>query len=187
MQRSFNARQGRIKIISKINADKNNATIVTPADIAIYCTDHLQELLYLLRNCESSNYTYDKDLDVFIIGDDGIHERATAFVEKLPDIISANDISRFYEEAKDEYELPREMVDKAISETFKLTGNVYHRITLSLANIYTGIIKEYYPDGIEIYDPITIAEFRKLVHEKYGEVKLPTNDRALSARIAGIW
>ena len=60
MQRSFNARQARIKIISKINADKNNATIVTSADIAALCPDHLQELLFLLRGCESSNFTYDK-------------------------------------------------------------------------------------------------------------------------------
>lgn len=186
MQRSFNARQGRIKIISKINADKNNATIVTSADVAAYCPDYQQELLFLLRGCESSNFTYDKDLDVFIVGDDGIHERAMAFVERLPDIISVKDIPKFYQEAKDEYDLPQEMVDKAISESYKLTGEVYHRTTLSLANIYIEIIKEYYPDGIDAYDPVTITEFRKLIYNKYGTVKLPENDRALSARIAGI-
>lgn len=186
MQRSFNARQGRIKIISKINADKNNATIVTTADVAAYCPDCQQELLFLLRGCESSNYTYDKDLDVFIVGDDGIHERAMAFVESLPDIISVKDISGFYQDAKDEYDLPQEMVDKAISESYKLTGEVYHRTALSLANIYIEVIRENYPDGIDAYDPATIAAFRKLIYEKYGAVKLPKNDRALSARIAGI-
>lgn len=46
MQRAFNARQGRIKIISKINADKNNVSIVTPANIAEYCGENLQELLF---------------------------------------------------------------------------------------------------------------------------------------------
>lgn len=186
MQRAFNARQGRIKIISKINADKNNAALVTPANIAEYCTENLQELLFLLRGCESSNFTYDKDLDVFIIGSDSLHERAFSFVEKLPDIIPVSDVSKFYQEAKDEYDLPQEMVDKAISETYKLTGEVYHRITLSLANIYTEIIKEYYPNGIDAYDPATISRFRQLIFEKYGPVKLPENDRALTARIAGI-
>ncbi len=186
MQRSFNARQARIKIISKINADKNNATIVTSADIAAFCPNHLQELLFLLRGCESSNFTYDKDLDVFIVGDDGIHERAMAFVEKLPDIIPSKSISQFYQEAKDEYDLPREMVDKAITESYKLTGEVYHRTSLSLANIYIEIIKEYYPDGIDAYNPVTIAAFRQQIYDKYGTVKLPVNDRALSARIAGI-
>ena len=186
MQRSFNARQARIKIISKINADKNNATIVTSADIAAFCPDHLQELLFLLRGCESSNFTYDKDLDVFIVGDDGIHERAMAFVEKLPDIIPSKNIPQFYQEAKDEYDLPQEMVDKAIAESYKLTGGVYHRTSLSLANIYIEIIKEYYPDGIDAYNPVTIAAFRQQIYDKYGTVKLPVNDRALSARIAGI-
>ena len=187
MQRAFNARQGRIKIISKINADKNNASLVTSANIAEYCTaEHLQELLFLLRGCESSNFTYDKDLDVFIIGSDSLHERAFAFVEKLPDIIPVNDVSKYYEEAKEEYDLPQEMVDKVISETYKQTAEVYHRITLSLANIYTEIIKEYYPDGIDAYDSETITRFRQLIFEKYGPVKLPENDRALTARIAGI-
>ena len=186
MQRSFNARQARIKIISKINADKNNATIVTSADIAALCPDHLQELLFLLRGCESSNFTYDKDLDVFIVGDDGIHERAISFVEKLPDIIPSKNIPQFYQEAKDEYDLPQEVVDKAITESYKLTGEVYHRTSLSLANIYIEIIKEYYPDGIDAYNPVTIAAFRQQIYDKYGAVKLPVNDRALSARIAGI-
>lgn len=186
MQRTFNARQSRIKIISKINADKNNAALVTPANIAEYCTENLQELLFLLRGCESSNFTYDKDLDVFIIGSDSLHERAFSFVEKLPDIMPVSDVSKFYQEAKDEYDLPQEMVDKAISETYKLTGEVYHRITLSLANIYTEIIKEYYPNGIDAYNPATISRFRQLIFEKYGPVKLPENDRALTARIAGI-
>lgn len=186
MQRAFNARQGRIKIISKINADKNNTALVTPADVAEYCTENLQELLFLLRGCESSNFTYDKALDVFIIGSDSLHERAFAFVEKLPDIIPVNDVSKFYEEAKEEYDLPQEMVDKAISETYKLTGEVYHRVTLSLANIYTEIIKEHYPDGIDAYNSDTIARVRQLIFDKYGAVKLPESDRALTARIAGI-
>lgn len=186
MQLSFNARQGRIKIISKINADKNNTTIVTPVDIAAYCPDHLQELLFLLRGCDSSNFTYDKELDVFIIGNDGIHDRVMSFVEKLPDIISIKEIPHFYQGAKDEYDLPQEMVDKAISESYRLTGEVYHRVSLSLANIYREIIKEFFPDGIDAYDPVTIAAFRQLIYDKYGAVRLPENDRALSARIAGI-
>ena len=185
-QRNFNARQGRIKIISKINADKNNAAIVTPANIAEYCTENLQELLFLLRGCESSNFTYDKDLDVFIIGDDSLHERAFAFVEKLPELFNVKDIPKFYAEAEQEYDLSAELVDKAVSEAYRLSGEVYYKSRLSLALIYTEIIKEFYPNGIDAYDPATIQQFRQQIAEKYGAVKLPENDRALSARIAGI-
>ena len=186
MQRAFNARQGRIKIISKINADKNNATIVTAANVAEYCTENLQELLFLLRGCESSNFTYDKDLDVFIIGDDSIHERAFAFVEKLPELFNVKDVPKFYAEAAEEYDLPAELVDKAIAEGYRLSGEVYYKSRLSLALIYTEIIKEFYPDGIDAYDPATLVQFRKQILDKYGTVKMPENDRALSARIAGI-
>lgn len=186
IQRLFNRKQSYIKIISKINADKNNTAIVTASDLAEYCTDHLQELIFLLCGCESSNFTYNKGLDVFVVGDDSLQERACAFVEKLPDIIPIKKIPQFYHEAEEEYGLSGEMVDKAIAEAYKLTGDVYHRVALSLANIYTEIIGEYYPTGIDAYDPATIAQFRQYIFDKYGSVKLPENDRALSARIAGI-
>lgn len=184
--RIFAKYQGRIKLIAKISAEKNSNSIITPADIERYCENFSVELLYLLRNYNSSIYTYDAQLDVFIIGDDSIHERVYSYVETLPDFFSVKDLPQIIETAKEEHDLSGEMVEKAVCEAYRSTGDVFHRCRLSLGAIYTAILKEHYPNGIMAYDPEEIKRFRSLVTATYGEVNMPANDRALTARIAGI-
>ena len=66
--RIFARYQGRIKLIAKISAEKNGDAIITPADVERYSGDHSTELLFLLRNYKGGTYTYDDQLDVFVIG-----------------------------------------------------------------------------------------------------------------------
>lgn len=184
--RNFAKVQGRVKLIAKLAAEKNGDTVIHPAEIMKYSGEYANELLFLLRNYTSGTYTYDEQLDIFIIGDDTFHDRLDAFVESLPDVISVNVLDEYLEEAKEAHELPAEMVRTAIADAYMLTGGVYHRSRLSLATIYTATLQDYYPNGFMVYDPVEISLFRERVYEKYGDVKLPTNDRALTARVASI-
>ena len=185
-KRIFQSRQGRIKIISKIAADLNSASVVMPSDLMDYCGNLFNEVLYLLRTCESSNFTYDQTLDLFIVGDDALQDRTTAFVESLPAMFTINELASSLQKAAEDFDLPEEVAKKAISEVFKLTGDVYHRNRLSRAVIFQEILSEYFQDGIHIHNPEEIALFRDLVHKNYGDVNLSRNDRALAARIADI-
>lgn len=183
--RIFARLQSQIKLIAKISAEKNGDIAITPADIERYAGDSSLELLYLLRNHKGGAYTYDEQLDVFIIGDDSLHGRIFSFVDALPNMFPVAKVPEYLERAKDD-DLPASMVEIAIKEAYKLTGEIYHRSRLSLASIYTTILKEYYPNGIKAYDPDEIYRFRLLVKNHYGNVKLPENNRALTARISGI-
>ena len=185
-KRMFSWHQSRIRIISKISAEQNGDTIITPSAIKAYCQSNFNELLFLLRSFESVNFTYDKTLDVFIVGDDSLSSRVQAYMETLPDIISTSQLPAILSAAYDDEDIPKEMLERAIKEAYRITGEVYHRTRLSLASIYTSIIGEFYPRGIHAYDDNEIARFRQLVFERYGDVKLPENNRALTARIAGI-
>ena len=184
--RIFARSQGRIKLIAKISAEKNGDSIITPADIERYSGEHSVELLFLLRNYKGGTYTYDEQLGVFVIGDDSLHDRVYSYLETLPEMFSVKQIPEILETAKEEQELPESIVQSAIADAYRLTGDVYHRSRLSLATIYTSILQTYYPQGINAYDPEEIKRFRERVFESYGAVKLPENDRALTARIAGI-
>lgn len=185
-KRMFSWHQSRIRIISKISAERNGDTIITPSEIKVYCQSNFNELLFLLRSFESVNFTYDKALDVFILGDDSLSSRVQAYLETLPDIISTSQLPAILSAASEDEDIPEEMLERGIKETYRMTGEVYHRTRLSLASIYTSIIGEFYPNGIHAYDDNEIARFRQLVFERYGDVKLPENNRALTARIAGI-
>lgn len=184
--RVFAHLQGQARIISKISAEKNGDAVITPADVERYSGEHSVELLFLLRHYEGGPYTYDRQLDVFIVGDDTLHDRIYAYVDALPDMFSVRKFQDYVTTACEEQDLSAAMLETAIAETFRLTGDIYHRSKLSLGSIYTEILKSFYPNGIRAYDTDEIKTFRQHVISVYGDVKMPQNDRALTARIAGI-
>lgn len=182
----FAKTQSRINLIAKISAEKNGNTIITPADLERYSGAKSADLLFLLRNYKGGAYTYDDQLNIFILGDDSLHDRVYSFVENMPEMFSSKKVPEYLEIATKENNLPASMVEMAIAEAYNLTGEVYHRNRLTLASIYTTILQEYYPSGIKAYDPAEISQFRRLVVKNYGNVKMPENSRALTAGIARI-
>ena len=182
----FARRQSRSRIISKIYAERNGDTILTFSEIASMCDSDAQTLIYLLQSCENSSYTFDKQLEVFVVGNDSISSRMQAFIETMPDIVNSSQYDEFVQRAEDDEDIPPELFQKVFWDTYKKTGDVYHRSRLSLAKIYSNVLNEYYSNGIKAYDALEIQEFRERIKELYGEVSLPENDRALTARITSI-
>lgn len=185
IKRKFNYYHGRNRIISKISADRNGDTIITPVEIAEYCGSKHEDLIYLLQASESPNYTYDRQLDIFILGSDSLKERINNYVEGLPDIIKVNALKEVLDIAE-ESGIPAEMLEKAIIDSYRCTGEVYHRCRLSLATIYERVLDKYYPDGFKAYDTEEIEKFRLIISDEYGDVGLPEHNRALTARVASI-
>lgn len=175
-----------IRIISKICAERNGDNVLTPSEIELYCGAHTKVLLYLLKNYPGKNYKYDKVTDVFVVGDDSLNDRVQTYIETLPDMILASKYEDIINEAKANDELSDEMVEKAFESTYSLTGKVYHRYRLSRTRIYVEVIKEYFPDGIRIYDTQELSKFRDIVMNDYGDIGISEGDRALGARIASV-
>ena len=185
-KRLFSRLHSRIRIISKIAAERNGDAILTPIEIESYCKEHTSELLFLLQSYESANYTYDRQLDVFIVGDDSITGRVQSSIESLPNIVKANQLNLVLSEAAEESDAPLEMLEKAFLDAYRLTGEVYHRYRLSLATIYERVLEAHYPQGFKAYDSSEIQRFREIVADEYGDVGLPVNDHALTSRVASI-
>ena len=185
IKRKFSFFHGKNRIISKISADRNGDTIITSVEIAEYCGSKHEDLIYLLQASESPNYTYDRQLDIFILGSDSLKERINNYMEGLPDIIKVNGLKEILDIAE-ESGIPAEMLERAIVDSYRCTGEVYHRCRLSLATIYERVLDKYYPDGFKAYDAEEIENFRQIISEEYGDVGLPEHDRALTARVASI-
>lgn len=184
IKKKFSDIHKEIRIISKICAERNGDMVLTPFEIEKYCGENFEVLMFLLREYKGINYIYDKQLDVFVIGNESIKEYAEKYVEELPDIIHESQLIKIRQEVSEIENITEEMVEKVFHEAYTLTGHVYHRCSLSLALVYENILKKYYPDGMKIYDSDEIVIFRNLVKKEYGDIKLPKNDRALSARVA---
>ncbi|GAB6956274.1 hypothetical protein JCM13369A_28210 [Mediterraneibacter glycyrrhizinilyticus JCM 13369] len=186
VKKKFSEIHREVRVVSKISAERNGDLVLTPSEIGDYAEEYTEELLFLLKSYEGINFTYDAQLDVFVVGNDSIKEQAERYVEMLPDVIHEDNLKQILKDANKQEGLPEEIVEKVIQDSYGFTASVYHRYRLSLGSIYQEIIKKYYPDGIKVYDIEEIKNFRKYVEIEYGDVKLAQNDRALSSRISNI-
>lgn len=183
-KRVFVYQQARIKIMSKIYADKNGQTIITHEDVESVSGNNVAALIYLLKNIEGSIFTYDHQLDVFVFSDDDLSSRIQDYVDTLPRVLHKTDLPNVLKTAQEEYGLDSIYVEKALYEVYKITGDVYHRSRLSLAKIYDIILRKYYANGIHIYDDNEIASLRQHIYNDYGNINLPSSNHAIAARIA---
>lgn len=186
VKKTFSRLYSRIRVVSKVSAEHNGNQLITPSNIEEYCGQNAKEFLYLLKSYENGSFTYDRQLDVFVLGDGSIQEQITMFVEKLPEIVKVEQLPEILAVAKEDEGITSDMLEKAFLDAYRITGRVYHRYRLSLAKIYEKMMDKYYPDGLKVYDAEEIAKFRSAIAMEFGDVNLPKNDRALAARIASI-
>lgn len=183
---TFSIKYKNIRIISKISAERDGDTVLTREEVTEFCGIYTDEIMYFLQDYEGVNFSYDKQLDVFIVGDDSLQSRVNAYIDTLPEIFKQDTLPEIIKQGEETADIPEEILEKAIEEAYKITGEVYHRVRLSLSTVYTSIIEKYYPEGLHVYDPDVLDEFRMHVVTDYGDVEIANNNRALSTRIAGI-
>lgn len=176
----------RNRILHQISAERNGDLVLTESELAEYFGVYTLELIYLFKNFNTPAFTYDEQINSFVLGDDTLADRVQQAVDDLPDIFSANKYSQVIAEVCDENNAPEELVERTIQETYTQTGDTFHRCRLSLAKIYNIILDKYYQTGLHIYDDFELAQFRDHVRTEFGNVKLPDNNRALSARLSSI-
>lgn len=182
----FSRLNSQIRIISKISAERNGDIVLTTDEIKEYCGEYTSDLLFFLQSYESANYTYDRQLDVFVLGDDSITGRVQNCIETLPEIVKTSQLDSILGDAAEEADIPIEMLEKAFIDAYRLTGEVFHRCRLSLAAIYERVLDTHYPQGFKAYDTDELLRFREIIANEYGDVGLPANNRALTARVASI-
>lgn len=185
-KRIFNIWQSKAHILSKILAERNGDSVLSASELSEYFGDKYAEMVFLLRTSNSSAYYYDSQLDVFVMGDESISAVIGEIVESLPDAFDEKRYAAIMDEAVVEQSIPRELIEKAISDEFQKDGSTYHRAHLSLTAIYTEILEKYYQNGIDIYNENELEVFRQIAVKEYGCKKLPEKNRAISARLSDI-
>lgn len=185
-KRIFSAWQSRVRILSKISAERNGDSVLSATELSEYFGDKYVEMVFLLRTFDSPTYYYDSQLDVFVMGDESTAAVVEQIVESLPDAFDEKKYKTIILDAVENQSVPQELIEKAIFDEFQKDGSTYHRTHLSLTAIYTEILAKYYPNGIDVYDENELEVFRHIATEEYGCQKLPEKNRAISARLSDI-
>ncbi len=175
-------------IMRKIVADEDGNCVLFPSVFGVYFKEYADIVMFFLKayGDELEYVHYYKNLDLFIVGDDGVLVKAQEYTEDLPEQFNEDRLSEYLNVAYEEYDLPRELVFCCIKDDYNKTGDVYHRSRLTLGKIYSDVLTKHYPNGIWIYSDEQIKEFRNHIFEDYGDIKLPDNNRAFVGRISAV-
>ncbi|MDR0568076.1 MAG: HAD-IA family hydrolase [Spirochaetaceae bacterium] len=180
-----------IDVLAFINAETNGNYILTTQEIAGYFgnMEHIEILLYVAQIEEhiSDFFIYNKHFDVFY--HTGMIKNLESIIDKvgnLPYIIENARKDALLAKISGALQLPVKLVQIEFNRIYTLSGKVYHRGALILEQVYDYILEAYYPEGIKLYDDVTIARFREKVLEVCGAIELPKHNRAIDARLANV-
>lgn len=184
--RKFNNWQKRNRIMYKIFIELKETAGLSTMELMDAVGEHGREFVYLIKNCEDSEFIYDKQLDLFMIESLSIADKVQAYVESMPDTFPERKLAGFIKTAEKEFEYPEKLVSAAIEDNYKKTGDTYHRFRLTLESMYSDILKRFYPDGIHVYDADEIEHFRMHVNEEYGIDISDKSDHAIGSILSRI-
>ena len=172
------------KFLPRLVADFNGKKIIEAIELQALFGNNTEILLYLLQCVDDETFSYDKQTDTLIIETDNITDRARLIIAKLPDNFDANQLIPYIDKIAEDTNISKNILLREVNSQYKISGNHYHRSKLSLTKIYSIVLRKYYPFGMHIYDAEEIDRFKSYVIKEFGEVNLPDNNRAISARIA---
>lgn len=183
VERRF-AQQLRVtNLIRKLYAEKSENVVLTRADCRAYFGEESDVFLNLLRITKFVDYEYDSDYDVFVIAKTSVKESILEFMDTVPESFSEEKLVSIQNRGITEYGLTVDLIQRAINDRYTKSGRFYSTSKITLKTIYNAVLREFYPDGIHVYDENELLGFRKHVHEMFGDVDLPENNRALTAGI----
>ena len=186
-KREFNLWYGKHGIILKISALlQEDGFVLSPVELEEYFRDNTNVMVHLLKSISGAGFFYDKQTDLFYVGDDNLGDRLQNAIDGLPDLITKHKLDEILVRVSEEANVPKSVLEKAIVENYHITGDTYHRHTLSLSSIYKEVLNKFYADGIYVYSAAEISRFRNIIYDNYGDISLPQNDRAIVARITDI-
>lgn len=87
--RIFERKESQLRFIAKVSAEKSGDPVIHREDIEKCFPLHARDFFFLMESSHNGNFTYDKGLDVLIVGNNSISEKISTYVESLPDVFTS--------------------------------------------------------------------------------------------------
>ena len=173
------------RIIHKLFLDFDGETSLFSDQIAEYVGCYGLETVALLKEYSGVDYFYDNRLDLFTLGQAIDYDGLQEFVDSLPDLFVADKLDAMIEEGVQEHGFSEVQLRTVFDNSYRRTGDTYHRSRLTLGSIYGETLKKYYPNGIHLDDE-EIKRFKKLTQDEFGVDLSDKNTHSISVIIARI-
>ena len=164
--------------------DELKDTIGDFASVVWACIKKAQSLEY---------YSYSKELDAIVIqaascdaGAEQLRSAVNKAIGDLPTLIHENEFQGAIDAILDKYQLPEELAEKYITDSYVHDGQFFHRGRLTVVFMCDYVLKERFQSGYKTADAFEAGRFKQYLTEFFGERAGTITDRALDAKIMDI-
>lgn len=175
----------RNRIFYKIILDLGEETAVSTDRIMEYVGEYGLETIAILKECSGRDFFFDNRLSLFTINQPINYDDMQDYVDALPDLFTADKLDGMIEEGVINRGFPEDLLRVIFEDSFRRTGDTYHRSRLTLASVYAETMKEYYPNGIHL-DDAEIDRFRELAQNEFGLDLSDKNTHSIGSIISRI-
>lgn len=180
---------GRINLLRAFSSHKS---YMTCEEVQALVGEYYELFIFLLDEVEGDEILYANDLNV-ILFEEGVdrYQEIQNYAADLPETFSDADLPRFINEVTAQNEerdidFSEEIIKKLLLQDYTLTGTIYARATIPLFRRYDMILRDFFPNGIHIYDDDSLQKFKEAYIQIFGEDKLPKEKRAIVGRVTAI-
>lgn len=157
----------RNRVLYKLFLDLGAEGSISADQIIDYVGQYGLEILCILKECSGRDYFFDSRLGLFTVGKSINYDEMQDYIDSLPDLFVADKLDGLIKDGVDKHGFPEDILRIVFDDSFRHTGDTYHRSRLTLASIYAETMRKYYPDGIHL-DEAEIDHFRELAQSEFG-------------------
>lgn len=144
--------------------------------------DDYQLLSYLLKNSLDVSFRYDARLKAYTkVDEDVITDIIAVLKKELDNIILISDIDKISEAYCKRYSCSAFIIKRLLNNLYNQQGQVMYRGVMRKEVSYPLIIKEYFPNGMHIYDVDQMKKYRKSYQQLFDIDLSDTNDHSIQS------
>ena len=185
----YNSQNGSLSNL--IRAYCENPLFIQDQDIEHLFCFNPKIFKYFLKNAEIDDVLFIEELDKFYFVDDyDWYKELLMYGENMPNQLDSIKLENYINKAHkmlqaNDVNLSLDDCRAILIQDYKLIGTLYSKTSLSLAERFKNILKQFYPNPVNIYDESFILEFRKHYYDIYKDDKIKT-DHAITSILARI-
>jgi hypothetical protein len=179
-------------VVAIVYAERDGDPYLTYDEVAEYYKDAEIVITFMRLITDSDLYTsnifkYNKYSKAFLRSDaENDLDKVMRIVDNFPCMVLQDQLDALFGGSNQRESISVEMLKDEFSRRYKLMGKVYHTGQFTLTEIYKFIMERHYLGGIKLYDAQEISKFRRHIHDTFGDVALPENNRAIDTRVADV-
>lgn len=155
------------RVIYKLFLDLDDKGSLSASQIIEHVGQYGEETVYLLKRLSGTGYYYNDRFDLFTLDHPIDCEVIQTFIDTMPDSFSVDKLDEMIADGAYRFGFSEDFARVLFDDSFRRTGDLYHRSRLTLSSIYSEIIRKYYPNGIHLDDEEMVF-FRDHVKDEFG-------------------